>query len=297
MSGRFLHPLKRPNIESVNLQLHQSGLAVEYFPSFKQENHYFHTHDFVEMLFVIDGRFRHITADQTYDEHSGSLTVLNYDQYHSLRTPYGPVELMNLYWNPDLYLVSGLPEPMNQRLYELIPQHRVFGHRLNRIRHFELKDPGKMTNLLLMLYQEQQKTHEGYEASMQALFRLFLIELCRAIPLVRDRNDNTDLAMEKVRLYLDREFTETIRLDALCAKTGLNPANFCRRFKAYTGMSTGDYLKQRRLAAVLQKLRATDDKIVTVCNDCGFPDVSRFNRIFKESFGCTPSEYRNGTHI
>ncbi len=292
--------MKRPNILSAQVQLEQTGLALEYFPAFEQSLHDFHTHDFIEMLYVIDGNFRHITADRTYDESAGGLTILNYKQFHSLKTAYGPVKLINVYWNPAMYPVPDLPEELATQLWSLIPQHQILGHRINLIRHLSVLNTEKMTQLLLMLVEELQSEHPGYTAAVQALFRLFLIELCRAAltpappTIVYDEDaQHHNPRMEQVRIYLEINYTEPIRLEQLCRLSRLKSANLCRQFKVYTGMSTGDYLKQQRLAAALQKLRMSSDKILTICNDCGFPDISRFNRLFRNTFNCTPSEYRH----
>ena len=134
------------------------------------------------------------------------------------------------------------------------------------------------------------------EAAIDALFRLVLIELCRAAPAgFPQAESGFNPRMEAVRLHLDKHFTDPVRLEELCDLSNLRKANLCRQFKAYTGLSTGDYLKQRRLAAALQKLRTTSDKILTLCHDCGFSDISNFNRAFRSAFGITPSEYRKTT--
>jgi len=273
--------------------LETTGLAVEYFPAFSQERHDFHTHEFIEMLFVIDGTFRHVTADQTYDEKTGGLTILNYNQFHTLKTPNGPVELMNLYWNPERHPPPRLQEPLASRLDELIPAHPMLGHRLNRTRHLQFVKPEKATHLLRLLHSEQQEQGPGNEAATDALFRLFLIELCRAAPtLPEEIRKHFNPRMETVRQYLEKNHAEPVRLEQLCTISNLRKANLCRQFKKHTGLSTGDYLKQRRLAAALQKLRTTDDKILSICHDCGFSDIAHFNRTFRAALGQTPSEFR-----
>lgn len=274
-------------------RLDRAGLAIEYLPAFEQKHHDFHTHEFIEMLFVIRGNFRHIIADRTYDEKAGGLTILNYDQYHSLRTDEGPAELINVYWNPAVYSAPVLPDRFMSKLWDLVPLHPELGHRLNSVRHLITPDPDKVSALLKMLYYEQQSEHQAFEAAIQSLFRLFLIELCRAAPLKREEGETQQaVLMERVRQYLEKNFREPIRLEELSRICGLNEANLCRRFKEHTGLSTGDYLKQRRLSAALQKLRMSDDKILTVCHESGFTDISRFNRYFRQAMGCTPSEYR-----
>lgn len=287
-------PLTKQPKPKASAHLESTGLAIEYFPAFFQEQHDFHTHEFIEMLFVINGTFRHVTADQTYDETTGGLTILNYNQFHTLKTPTGSVELINLYWNPQKHPLPQLPEPLATRMNELIPAHPRLGHRLNRTRHLQFAEPEKVTRLLRLLHSEQQEQDLGSEAAIDALFRLFLIELCRAAPaLSKETRKHFNPRMKTVRLYLEKNYADPIRLEQLCEISNLQKANLCRQFKKHTGLSTGDYLKQRRLAAALQKLRTTDDKVLTICHDCGFSDIAHFNRTFRASFGQTPSEYRS----
>jgi len=293
-----LHLLKKPASGKASAHLKATGLAVEYFPAFEQEKHEFHTHDFIEMLFVISGTFRHVTADQAYDESAGGLTILNYHQFHTLKTPNGPVELMNIYWDLSRQPLPDLSEPLADRLHELIPIHPMLGHRLNRIRHLQVPDAEQFTQLLHMLHREQQQQNPGSEIAIDALFRLLLIELCRAAPAGAEHTDaGFNPRMEAVRQYLDTHFSESIRLETLCEISNLQKANLCRQFKEYTGLSTGEYLKRRRLAAALQQLRTTREKILTLCHDCGFSDISNFNRTFREAFNQSPSEYRKSVSL
>ncbi|RKX36296.1 MAG: hypothetical protein DRP64_18760 [Verrucomicrobia bacterium] len=284
---------KAPIAEKAAALLESTGLAVEYFPAFSQERHDFHTHQSIEMLFVINGTFRHVTADRTYDESAGGLTILNYNQFHTLKTPHGSVELMNLYWDPGKYPAPELPASLSPRLHELIPAHPMLGHRLNCIVHLQIEEPEKATRLLHMLHGEQQEPAEGSDAAIQSLFRLFLIELCRASPIATENATPTfNPRMETVRQHLEAHYTEPVRLEQLCAMSNLKKANLCRQFKKYTGLSTGDYLKQRRLAAAMQQLRTSNDKILAIAHDSGFSDIAHFNRAFRAALGQTPSVYR-----
>jgi AraC-like DNA-binding protein len=294
MNREILQLTRAPEVRSkAALRLQSAGLAFDYFPSFTNKNHAFHTHCFIEILFVLSGTFRHVTADRTYDESAGGLTVLNYNQFHTLTTPDGPAELMNVYWDLAKYSLSGLPEPLSSRLHELIPIHPMLGHRLNRVLHLQLDNPEKTGQLLRMLYSEQQCGALGSAAAIDALFRCFLIELCRAAPAVPESAaEDFNPRMETVCRHLDRHYAEPVRLEQLCKLSGLREANLCRQFKKYTGLSTGDYLKQRRLSAAMQKLRGTNEKILTVCHDCGFSDIANFNRTFRHALGVTPSAYR-----
>jgi AraC-like DNA-binding protein len=52
------------------------------------------------------------------------------------------------------------------------------------------------------------------------------------------------------------------------------------------------YLLQRRLQEAMLRLRGSDDKVLAIALDCGFRDLSYFNRQFKSRVGMTPTQYR-----
>ena len=42
-----------------------------------------------------------------------------------------------------------------------------------------------------------------------------------------------------------------------------------------------------------RKIMETDSSITNIANECGFPTITHFNRIFKKITGISPLQYRN----
>jgi len=293
MKIKNLPPLGHTDSINIEDHLEATGLGIEYFPEFFPKPYEFHTHEFVEFLFVLDGACEHLTGDCTYNESAGRVAIINYNQFHGIESSNGSVELMNLYWNPEKYHAPELPEPFSTRLNELIPVHPKLGHRLNRIVRLQLKDPEKTHRLLHRLFEEQTEADPASEAAIDALFCLILIDICRTASITpKSDAEEYNPRMEKIRLYLEKHYTEPIRIEQLCELSELKEANLCRQFKKYSGLSVGDYLKQHRLALAMQQLRTTNNKVLTICYDCGFSGIVYFNRIFRTAIGETPSNYR-----
>ncbi len=293
MKSRNLPPLGETLSVQIDDHLKATGLGVEYIREFKYVPDSFHTHEFVEMVFMLRGTCEHYTGDHTFKEKVGDMAIINYNQFHCYRIPYGSFDLMNVYWNPEKYHAPELPEPLSSRLHDLIPAHPTLGHRLNRIVRLELVDQEETHRLLFRLYKEQNEEASGSEAAIDSLFRLLLIEICRSASIVPESHDEAfNPRMEKIRRYLEKHYIEPVRIEQLCELSGLKEANLCRQFKKYTDLSIGGYLKQRRLAVAMQQLRTTSNKILTICYDCGFSDITYFNRIFRTALGETPSDYR-----
>ncbi|RDU97171.1 helix-turn-helix transcriptional regulator [Trinickia dinghuensis] len=81
-------------------------------------------------------------------------------------------------------------------------------------------------------------------------------------------------------------------LDTLADEAGLSPYHFLRTFERATGVTPHQYILRARLRAAAERLADAPGKIVDVALDCGFADLSNFNRAFRAEFGVTPRAYR-----
>ena len=65
-----------------------------------------------------------------------------------------------------------------------------------------------------------------------------------------------------------------------------------RKIKKETGYTFVDILNGIRLMCAASLIK-TGEKISDVCEKTGFNDQHYFSQMFKKTFGCTPSNYRN----
>ena len=96
----------------------------------------------------------------------------------------------------------------------------------------------------------------------------------------------------KVKQYIDEHYTEMIHLADLADMVGMSPSAFSRFFKLRTGRTLSDYLIDIKLGNAARLLVDTARNISEICYECGFNNLSNFNRIFKAKRGVTPREFR-----
>jgi AraC-like DNA-binding protein len=53
------------------------------------------------------------------------------------------------------------------------------------------------------------------------------------------------------------------------------------------------YLQRARLREAATRLRTNSGKVVDIALDCGFGDISNFNRAFRTEFGVSPRAFRS----
>jgi len=88
---------------------------------------------------------------------------------------------------------------------------------------------------------------------------------------------------------------EAFTLAKLARGAGMSPYYFLRSFEQVSGTTPHQYILRVRLREAAERLVAEESKILDVALDCGFGDVSNFNRTFRAEFGCSPRAYRRAS--
>jgi AraC family transcriptional regulator len=92
--------------------------------------------------------------------------------------------------------------------------------------------------------------------------------------------------------YIEANLDFDISLVQVAREAGLSQWHFQRIFKALTNETLKTYIRSRRLANSLDKLLATDQKILDIAIAAGYESQESFTRAFHASFGIAPGEYR-----
>ena len=98
--------------------------------------------------------------------------------------------------------------------------------------------------------------------------------------------------LQKVKEYVAVHYAEECRLDDIAALVGMVPSAFCRFFRRHTGRTLTEYIVDIRLGNAARLLVDTPMTIAEVCYNCGFNNLSNFNRTFKARKGFTPRDFR-----
>jgi AraC-like DNA-binding protein len=102
------------------------------------------------------------------------------------------------------------------------------------------------------------------------------------------------LAGPGLRHVLDRieqRLDGRITLDELAAEAGVGVRQFCRAFRASTGLSPYQYVLDQRIERA-QRLIASGSPLSQVTLLCGFGDQSQLTRVFTRRVGFSPAAYR-----
>lgn len=83
------------------------------------------------------------------------------------------------------------------------------------------------------------------------------------------------------------------KLLALCQKS---QEHITREFRKHYGLTPSEYINNLRLKEAARRLCTTEEKIISIAFDCGFHNISYFNRAFLSKYQVTPKNYREKNH-
>lgn len=95
--------------------------------------------------------------------------------------------------------------------------------------------------------------------------------------------------------YINQHYPEKITLAEIAKTAGVSEREASRCFKKNIRQSPMEYLIEYRLNQSKKLLLETGMTITDICHQCGFSDSAYFGKVFRRSYGMTPSEYRSGS--
>jgi len=109
--------------------------------------------------------------------------------------------------------------------------------------------------------------------------------------LASGRHSNVNNAIQVLQL------APSVTMYEAAEMVGAKPSTLSRSFKALTGMTFSSYQRAIRISRARSLLAETTMRIIDVCFEAGFSNLSNFNRIFLKETGMTPRDYRNISRI
>lgn len=126
-----------------------------------------------------------------------------------------------------------------------------------------------------------------YELSIDEQSRI----LCSSTFVNQDESSESR-RIQKVMNFLHANYQKEIRLADVAAHINMSEVSFSRFMKKRTGKNYIEYLNDLRLGFASRFLVDTTKSVAEISFECGFNNLSNFNRIFKKRKGMTPKAFR-----
>ena len=236
-----------------------------------------HKHDFYEFHVVLQGEF--------LETCNGSNMLLQKADVHMLR-PEDCHQLFETKRYPTniLRTIAVRKEHFEDCLSKVGVQtpERVFGY-------FRLTDTA--------FAQFQNKTglifeNSGNKQACEFLFDNILTDMFISGLLQNEQSSRVPGWMRRAYKEIAQNRNYVQGLQKFIDITGKTQEHVSRVFRSCYGITPTDYINSLRLKDAAWRLKTSEQKIIQIVYDCGFNNLSYFNRAFKAQYGLSPKEYR-----
>lgn len=244
-----------------------------------------HSHDYIELAFVLSGKGRYRVAETIYDTCQGDLIILNPKVKHqALIIDENPTPSTEFFVAFSDIWVQGEPEnvlplpnsggcvlhttgQLYQRMFKLCASMEA-ENAANRQGHYEMMKAYLMQMLLFLLREHFEPVTPNSTYMFKAL--------------------NRKNVVEQVLTYFEDHYNEKISLDQIAENMYLSPFYISKIFKSETGDTPINHLIHIRLKKARELLEA-GGSIQEVAAEVGYDDAYHFSKLFKKYYGVAPS--------
>lgn len=110
--------------------------------------------------------------------------------------------------------------------------------------------------------------------------------------IIESLQSKDDTVIEQAKTYIEYNYSNDISLENIAAHVFLHPNYFSALFRAKTGATYRQYIRDFRIEKAKYLILQSDMKIYEIALSVGYNDPAHFNRAFKEVTGMSPSHFK-----
>jgi len=278
----------KPTLKKVEPEFGSSFVLRNFSDSTGTQKPFWHYHPEVELVYIEEGRGkRHIGNDISYFN-EGDLIMIGSNLPH--------------------YGFSSRLSGDNREIVVQINESCFGNGFLDMVETSSINDLFEKSKLGISFYGETKAKvgdrlkdmfyMTSFEKLVELIKVLHLMSLSNEYVLLNatgtslqvkgDDNHRIDVIYEYVR----ENFAEKISVDDVASEVNMSTPAFCRFFKKSTAKTFVQFLNEYRVAHACKLISEESKSIADIAFECGFQNLSNFNRAFKKVTTKNPSNYR-----
>ncbi|GAO42783.1 AraC family transcriptional regulator [Flavihumibacter petaseus] len=255
----------------------------------------FHFHKECQLVYVVESDGRRIIGDSVESFYSDELILLGPDIPHVWHNDKQYFETGGLEKHARSIALFFDPEKLLGALAPLTPLKHLELTLQQARRGMKFKGTAKERLRDLLFNMAALKELERLSCLIAILHTISHTpdyELLASEGYINTYQSTDNDRIHKVFKYVFDNFSREIALDEVCSLVNMNKQAFCRYFKSRTQKTFVHFVNEVRISQACKLLSEGEQPIASLAYDCGFNSLSNFNRIFRESRGVTPREYK-----
>jgi len=244
-----------------------------------------HYHPEIEICFTKESSGKRFVGNQISDYQIGDLVMFGSNLPHGFTTDMRCAQVV-IQMTEDFLGTDFIQKPelrQVQSLFERAKQGLEFG--------IEVKKKAKKAIKKMM-------NEQGFAQMIHLFDLLNLLANTKDVHPICSEEYSLDLnatSLSRLKIvydYIVVNYQKEVRIKEVAALINLTEAAFFKFIKKHTKKTYTQIINEFRINHASKPLMTTDLSIAEICFECGYNNVSYFNRKFKAVIGKTPSDFR-----
>ena len=293
LAGRLKPPGEQKHLVLRREQFLCRGKLIDVKPNYRFCAAPLHSHDFIEMAYVLHGTLTHQIEGKAVVLTEGDLLIMNRNVHHTVELSGQEDIMINFIVLPEFFErameIARLEDSPMQRFFlscildnDNTPDYLLFNVRdIMPLRHL-------VENLIWSIKNDIPYKQTTNQLTMALLLRLLQYHAGH----VRSDEPEYGLIWE-VQRYIDKSYRD----GSLEEAAGLLHYDYrwlSHEILRKTGKTFTALMQERRLQQAVYLLKNTDYSVADVAEQAGYANLTFFYRIFRKTYGVTPKEMRRG---
>lgn len=257
-----------------------------------------HKHNYIEFNYVYKGKLTEVIYNKEINLKEGQIIFLNKDITHKIKKSSEDDIIINFIIRPEFFdFLLSLSNDENT-IFSFLLKSIYMNNNKGEYLYFKVDDERYIQEILEKIIIEIYEPSMISSTSIKLLVGLLIVELIKKPDKIEMYSvDNYDsLMIIDVFKYIDNNYANATLMEI---SESLNQPHYkiSKLIKKHTNMTFKELLQEKRLDIAKKLLSDTEMTIVEVIAAVGYENLTYFYKIFKEKYGCTPSELKGGNII
>lgn len=234
-----------------------------------------HWHESLEIIYVVEGALEITTTSGNVILSSGEVGIIGGSSLHGTKS-----------------ITKNLCHQCLHIKYDFLAKYLDFDKISSKI--FKINDISKFLfyykNVIEFLEKTDSVSKMKYHANILLLLTTIIED--ENFSNRNEVNNKVNDLIRRIIHYINLNYKENITLNSISKNFGYTPQNIALLFKKNMGKTVYNYLTEIRLENAVYLLENSNENIIEIALECGFPNEMAFINKFKLKYKTTPNIYR-----
>lgn len=273
----------------------QEGQDIELYRHQRYLPCLWHSHDFLEVVCVIQGGCTHYIADQELKMHEGDICIVAPNTMHAVSVFYDDGIILNILIRISTFETVFFGTLTDNTVLSRFFNRVLYGSTIYPYLYFKAGHDQRLFNFIGYAYEEACGKGQYKKQMLNSIITGMFVMLLRnhekkvivpgLEPLDKDQN------LFYILNYMQKHY-DTVTLQEIAAFFNYSERKIQRLVISVTGINFSANILRLKMDQAGRLLMQSDMSVTAIAEKVGYTDSRNFRRLFKKYYGMTPTKYR-----